>query len=155
VALIRGLPLIVGTAVAVIGLTFSVSERARAESRSIWSGIYSEGQAVRGARIYPDSCGRCHGARMNGAPDDPDMYSTPPIAGPKFLRDWDGLSVAAVYEYSRATMPANNPGFLSPEELIDIIAFMLQTSGAPAGPSELVADPASLAGIEIRQERAF
>jgi len=128
---------------------------AQAESRSIWSGIYSEGQAARGASIYPDSCGRCHGARMNGAPDDPDMYSTPPIAGPKFLRDWEGRSVAAVFEYSRTTMPANNPGFLSPQELIDIIAFMLQVTGAPPGADELAADPASLAGIEIRQQHAL
>ena len=108
---------------------------------SIWDGVYTEAQARRGEYLYPGPCGKCHGVRLDGAPEDPDMVSTKPIAGPKFLRDWNGRSLGVLFEYLRTTMPANNPAFLSDSEYADLIAFMLFRSGAPAGDAELQSDP--------------
>jgi cytochrome c5 len=116
---------------------------------SAWDGVYTKEQAEWGGQIYPSVCGRCHGYRLDGAPDDPDMFSTPPIAGPKFLRDWNGNSLAALFEYTRATMPENNPGFLSDQEFIAIITYMLAVSEMPPGPSALPVDIPALAGIAI------
>jgi len=79
------------------------------------------------------------------------MFSTRPIAGAKFLRVWDGRTLGVLFEYLRATMPENNPGFLADGEYSDLIAYMLARSGAPAGDSELPADSAALAGIRIRK----
>jgi hypothetical protein len=77
------------------------------------------------------------------------MFSTPPIGGPKFLRNWNGRSLAALYEYARTTMPANNPGFLPDQELADVLAYMLQQSGLPAGELELRPDLEKLGRIVI------
>ena len=44
-------------------------------------------------------------------------------------------------------MPANNPGFLTDQEIVDIIAYMLSVGGAPAGAQELAPDLQSLAHI--------
>jgi hypothetical protein len=44
-------------------------------------------------------------------------------------------------------MPTSNPGFLTDQEFIDIIAYMLAVSGAPAGEIELTADALALARI--------
>jgi mono/diheme cytochrome c family protein len=104
---------------------------------SIQDGVYTQAQAARGAFAYPVACGKCHGYLLDGAPDDPDMFSTPPIGGPKFLRNWSGRSLAALYELARTTMPVNNPGFLPDQELADVLAYLLQQSGAPAGSIEL------------------
>jgi len=123
-----------------------------AAATSVWDGVYTEAQARRGKDVYPGPCGRCHGARLNGAPDDPDMFSTRPIAGAKFLRDWDGRSLAALFEYTRATMPENNPSYLSDREYADVIAYMLFVSGVPSGTEELRPEPSSLSEIEIRNE---
>jgi mono/diheme cytochrome c family protein len=116
---------------------------------SIRGGVYTEVQAGRGAFSYPVACGKCHGYLLDGAPDDPDMFSTPPIGGPKFLRNWNGRSLAALYEYSRTTMPANNPGFLPDQELADVLAYLLQRSGLPAGQIELRPDLERLGRIVI------
>ena len=124
-----------------------------ARETSAWDGVYSEAQARRGEALYPSVCGTCHGHKLNGAPDDPDMISTPPIAGPKFLRDWDGRSLGTLYAYTRATMPSNNPGFLTDGEYADLLAYMLFVSGTPAGERELSFDPGRLTGIVIRQQR--
>jgi mono/diheme cytochrome c family protein len=46
-------------------------------------------------------------------------------------------------------MPANNPGYLSDSEVADIVAYMLATSGLPAGDAPLPPDVTALAGFVI------
>ncbi len=121
---------------------------------SIWDGIFNETQAKRGQAVYPGSCGFCHGRRLNGAPDDPDMMSTPPLARAKFVRNWEGRSLATLFEYTRATMPESNPGSLNDQEYIDVIAYMLSVGGVPAGEVELNPHPQSLARTIIRKRPA-
>ena len=122
------------------------------EVRSIWDGVYTEEQAQLGATVFPGPCGLCHGRRHNGAPADQDMLPAPPLARERFLRVWDGRSLGALLSYTRATMPQSNPGFLSDEEYVGIIAHMLATSGAPAGDMELPADVNALGHIIIEPE---
>jgi mono/diheme cytochrome c family protein len=126
--------------VAVVAALLAAPAAPANEATSIWDGVYTTAQAERGRAAYTGPCGRCHGAKLDGAADDPDMLPAPPVAGPKLLRKWDGRSLAALFEYTRATMPSNNPGFLTDQELVDIVAYMLITSGAPAGETELTAD---------------
>jgi mono/diheme cytochrome c family protein len=120
---------------------------------SIWDGVFSGAQAQRGGALYEGPCGWCHGRRLNGAPDDPDMRSTPALARAPFLRRWEGRSLATLYEYIRATMPENSPGSLSEQEYVDLIAYMLEVSGAEAGEDELQPDAPSLAQVRIEQPR--
>ena len=119
---------------------------------SVWDGVFTVEQALRGRALYPGPCGSCHGRELDGAPDDPDMLPSPPLARAKFLRDWDGVSLATLFAYTIGTMPENNPGFLSEEEYVDIVAYMLSVSSLPAGGDALRADPESLARILIRQQ---
>lgn len=118
---------------------------------TIWDGIYSEEQAQRGQEVYGGPCGWCHGRRLDGAADDPDMRSAPPIARAKFLRRWEQQSLGSLYAFVRATMPENSPGAMTDQEYVDLIAYMLSVSGAPAGDRELPPDPEALATIRIEQ----
>jgi mono/diheme cytochrome c family protein len=120
---------------------------------SIWDGVFTVEQARRGQTAYTGPCDRCHGYKLDGASDDPDMLPTPPAAGRKFLRAWEGRSLAALFEYTQQTMPANNPGFLTAQELVDVIAYMLLVSGAPGGDTELGTAPRDLARIVIERRR--
>ncbi len=116
---------------------------------SVWDGVFTEAQASRGQAVYTGACGICHGRRLNGAPEDPDMRSTPPLARARFLRIWDGRSLATLFEYTRATMPEDNPNSLTEQEYVDVIAYMLSVGGMPAGGDELQLDPRSLARVVI------
>ncbi len=120
-----------------------------APAASLWSGVFTEAQARRGQAVYTGPCDRCHGYKLDGASDDPDMLPAPPVAGAKFLREWNGRSLAALIEYLAVAMPKNNPGYLSKQELADLIAYMLETSKVPAGDEELPPDLRALAGIVI------
>jgi mono/diheme cytochrome c family protein len=121
------------------------------QTESVWNGVYTEVQAQRGQALYSGICGACHGRRLNGAPEDPDMGSTPPLARARFLRVWEGRSLATLFEYTRASMPTDNPGSLSDAECIDVIAYMLSVSGMPVGINELEPDTQTLARILIQQ----
>ena len=123
------------------------------EAASVWDGVFTEAQAARGREVYTGACGLCHGRRLNGAPDDPDMRPTPPLARARFLREWEGRSLAALLAYTRLTMPEDNPGSLADEEYVEVIAYMLSVGRMPAGDGELPTDPRRLAEILIQRER--
>jgi len=127
----------------------AVAQTAERGTRSISDGVFTAEQARRGRAAYTGPCDRCHGFKLDGAPDDPDMLPAPPVAGPKFLRKWNGRTLAALFDYVRLTMPTNNPGYLSGAEVADIVAYMLSVSGMPAGEDVLALEPEALAGVVI------
>ncbi len=119
---------------------------------SVWDGVFTEAQATRGQAAYSGACGSCHGSRLNGAPDDPDMRSSPPVARARFLRLWDGRSLGTLLAYTRATMPEENPNSLTQQEYVDVIAYQLSVTGMPVGENELAIDPYGLARIVIQPQ---
>ena len=136
--------------VAALATTFgAVGQTLERDTRSVRDGVFTAEQALRGQAAYTGPCDRCHGFKLDGAPDDPDMLPAPPVAGPKFLRKWNGRTLAALFDYVRLTMPTNNPGYLSGAEVADIVAYMLSVSGLPAGEEELAPEPEALAGVVI------
>ncbi len=128
------------------------AQTAASASRAVRDGVFTAEQARRGQIAYTGPCDRCHGYKLDGASDDPDMLPAPPVAGPKFLRKWNGRSLAALFDYLRATMPANNPGYLSDAEVVDIVAYMLAVSGMPAGEAELHPELDALASVVIEAQ---
>jgi S-disulfanyl-L-cysteine oxidoreductase SoxD len=46
-------------------------------------------------------------------------------------------------------MPKNEPGSLAPEEYADVLAYLLQLNGMPAGERDLPADSTALKRIRI------
>src|SRR6187401_2203776 len=90
----------------------ALAQTAAIDAPSIRDGVFTPEQARRGKVAYTGPCDRCHGFKLDGAPDDPDMLPAPPVAGPKFLRKWNGRTLVSLFEYVRTTMPSNNPGYL-------------------------------------------
>ena len=62
---------------------------------------------------------------------------------------WDGRSAADLFDYLRMTMPNDNPGKLSRAQYTNIVAYLLQLNGMPAGVRTLSPDPAQLDKIRI------
>ena len=119
---------------------------------SVWDGIYTDEQAERGQQIYSGQCAMCHGSRLDGAGDDPDQPGAPPVARGRLIWSWDGQSVASLFEYTRGSMPEQNPGSLDGQEIVDILAYMFEVSNMPAGDEELPPDSAYLSRIVMEQD---
>jgi S-disulfanyl-L-cysteine oxidoreductase SoxD len=112
-----------------------------AQGKTTLDGIYTEAQARRGEKIYADSCASCHGPDLSGG------GQTPGLAGREFNMDWSDLALSDLFDRTRATMPADAPGTLKPEQAADVIAFILQKGSFPAGQTELPADAAVIKAI--------
>lgn len=61
----------------------------------------------------------------------------PGLAGAAFLGGWEGASLAELMTLVRLTMPQDNPGGLSEEEYLDVVAYMLQANEFPSGEDDL------------------
>ena len=109
---------------------------------SIWEGVFSETQARRGEEAYRSRCAGCHG---------PDLVAkgyAVNLTGPAFTFGWQRKTIADRFVIIRATMP---PGrlTLSDQEYVDIVSYVLEFNGYPAGEQELAPDPDRLARIVI------
>ncbi|MEP7309778.1 MAG: c-type cytochrome [Acidobacteriota bacterium] len=99
--------------------------------RSVWAGVYTSDQAMRGGPLYSASCGSCHGLALEGG------EMAPALSGGPFNANWNGLTLGDLLERIRISMPQNSPGSLSRQAYVDILAFMLRSGSFPEGQSEL------------------
>ena len=118
-----------------------VSLRAQ-QARTAKDGVFTDAQAARGKAIFNMRCALCHGERLEGA-------AGPPLAGQEFLGPRDSQPLADVFEKINATMPADAPGTLEPQQVADVVAFILQANQFPAGRTELAPAAAALKQITI------
>jgi mono/diheme cytochrome c family protein len=116
---------------------------------TIWDGVFSQDQAERGQEVAEEVCAACHGAGLNGVPEDHDLPAGPPLAGPAFLNEWAGRPLGALFTFSHLLMPLNNPGSLDPADYGAVVAYMLSSSGVPAGDRRLLPMVAGMQHIRI------
>jgi len=114
--------------VAVAALVLSVA--VRAQQRTVKDGVYTDAQASRGKAVFDMRCALCHGERLEGA-------AGPPLAGDEFLAPRNSQPLSDVFDKINATMPADAPGTLQPQQVADLVAFILQANKFPAGKTEL------------------
>lgn len=98
--------------------------------RTVLDGVYTNAQATRGEAAYGMNCAKCHeGADVDG----------PPLTGDPFIDRWREDSLATLFTFIRTQMPRDMPGALGEAMYRDIVAFLLQANGYPAGSGELTA----------------
>jgi mono/diheme cytochrome c family protein len=114
-----------------------------AQAKTTTDGVYTAAQATRGDAVYARACTSCHGADLSGD------GQAPSLSGKEFVSGWTGQSLADLYERVQATMPADAPGTLKPEEAADVIAFILQKNTFPEGAAELASDSKLLKGVSF------
>jgi mono/diheme cytochrome c family protein len=109
---------------------------AAASATTIWDGVFTSAQADRGETLARSNCFTCHGQRE--------------WANPSMFQLWGGQPIAGLYENIRATMPYDSPGRLSRQEYADIVSYILELNGVPAGQAELPTTPEGLQGIQVQ-----
>jgi cytochrome c553 len=113
----------------------------------VWSGVFTAQQAARGKSSYDGVCARCHGVQLTGGAD-----GGPTLTGGTFLGRWSNDTLASLFVKIRDTMPRNTPGTISEDVKVEILAYLLQQNGFPAGTSELKADLPSLDELRVTRQ---
>lgn len=105
--------------------------------------VFTAAQADRGEVAYGSNCVSCHGQNLVSA-----TYGTP-LAGQYFEEKWFGQTVGALFRYAHDRMPPSRPGDLPDATYADILAYVFEVNGFPAGDAELPSDPSLLDGLTI------
>lgn len=99
------------------------------------SSLYSETQARRGETAYARHCRSCH---------LPEFFSG------TFIASWAGAPVGMLFDLVSTTMPQDRPASLPRPAYADILAYIFELNGLPAGRRELPSDPEQLARLIIQ-----
>ena len=108
----------------------------------IWSGVYTAAQAERGKTNFTGSCARCHLADLSGG-------TGPSLKGERFVTAWQDESLYRLFTKIRDTMPPNFGTTLTEDAKLDVITYILQSNGFPAGSAELTTDQDNLEAVQI------
>ena len=93
--------------------------------------LYSAAQATAGAGIYAQNCAMCHGADLKGG-------AGPALFGQAFAAPSNNYTVGAIFSEVAEQMPAGQPGSLTKTQYEDVMSYILQKNGYPAGGAALV-----------------
>jgi S-disulfanyl-L-cysteine oxidoreductase SoxD len=113
----------------------------------IWDGTYTVAQAERGKKNFTTSCERCHLVDLSGG-------TGPALKGTRFFTNWENESLYKIFTKIRDTMPPNFGTTLTDDAKLDVLTYILQTNGFPAGPTELKLDQDLLESIPVLRKGA-
>jgi pimeloyl-ACP methyl ester carboxylesterase/cytochrome c553 len=118
------------------------------QGRTVWDGVYTREQAMRGRTEYVRSCAACHAEDLRG------NGTAPSLVGESFSFLYGDTPVGELFGRIRTLMPSDRPNSLSSQSYRDIVAFILQSNTLPPGERELDADPDALRQILITTKRS-
>ncbi len=103
---------------------------------STLDGVYTVEQAQRGKEINDNICAACH----------MEEWFTQTL-----LQSWAGAPLSFLYQLLSTTMPEDQPGGLEPQQYADVLAYIFELNGLPAGQKELSPEKEELAKITIER----
>lgn len=114
------------------------------------TGAYAAAQADAGQAVYTDSCAGCHRADFQGS------FEAPQLAGPDFRNTWGARTLADLTSRISRTMPPDDRGSLSDEDVTSVVAYLLRANGfEPSGtPLTMVSAATVVPGAAVATAQA-
>ena len=88
--------------------------------------LFTDHEAVQGRIVFEQHCATCHGENLRGK-------IGPAVIGPHIGSTADHTTVSIMFNVIVAEMPADDPASLTHQEYTDVMAYVLQRNGYPAG----------------------
>jgi cytochrome c-type protein NapC len=103
------------------------------------AGWYSSEQALAGRQLFEKSCSSCHGAKLQG-------ISGPALTGVAWQQSFGGAKLLTVWGEIKGPMAQYAGATFTTQQSLDILAYLLQQNGIPAGIQPL-ADTSELSNV--------
>lgn len=97
------------------------------DAQALSTPTFTAAQATLGKDAYAQSCSSCHGRNAD------DGEFAPPLKGVEFRQRWGGKSLEALFTDMSTRMPTAAPGSLGDATYVQLLAYLLQENGFPAG----------------------
>jgi hypothetical protein len=110
-------------------------------------GVFTKAQADRANAQFTKMCADCHAFAVDQRKKPGDVV----LGGPVFLKAWDGRTLDEMVTTIVMTMPSDGSGEVTEPEGLDLVAYILQQNGYPAGPAPLTKETA--AGVVVRPKK--
>jgi len=104
--------------------------------------LYTAGQAEKGQAAFSENCALCHGENLQGR-------AGPALKGVHFAPNSGKYKVGDIFNIVSKNMPATQPGSLPHDTYVEIMAFLLQENGYPAGDKALSFDEAKESTVPV------
>jgi mono/diheme cytochrome c family protein len=103
-------------------------------------GVYTKAQADGAKAQFDKICAECHPFTVAAKKKPKDV----PLGDEPFFENWEGRSLDAIITTIVLTMPNDGSGVLTDAEAVDLVAYILQQNGFPAGETALTKDSAAV-----------
>jgi mono/diheme cytochrome c family protein len=107
--------------------------RAAAPQATTNDGIYTKEQADAAKAQYDKICAECHAFTVAALKAKDDL----PLGDEPFLKKWEGKTIDELVTVIVLTMPNDGSAVVSEDEALNLMAYILQQNGAPAGKAPL------------------
>jgi polar amino acid transport system substrate-binding protein len=104
--------------------------------------LFTAAQADSGKQKFMDHCQQCHGPTLEGR-------AGPALKGPNFASPDAKFHVGDIFTIVSQNMPASEPGTLAHDDYVQIMAFLLQQNGYPAGTTPLTFEAAGKSKVKL------
>ena len=128
------------TIVWVVALAVSVDvARGSGVQKTSNDGVYTKAQADGAKAQFDKICAECHPFTVAEKKKIKDI----PLGDEPFFENWEGRALSEIVTTVVLTMPNDGSAVVSDEEALDLVAYILQKNGFPAGSSPLTTTTAS------------
>ena len=116
-------------------LTFSVSAAspATAPQKTSNDGIYTKAQAEGAKAQFEKICASCHPFTVAAKKKPKDLL----LGDEPFFENWEGRPIVDLVNVIALTMPNDGSAVITEAEALDLVAYVLQQNGYPAGSAPL------------------
>jgi cytochrome c5 len=124
----------------IAALLFSAaSAHDRAARQTTNDGVYTKAQADGARKQFDKICADCHPFTVAAKKKPQDL----PLGDEPFFESWSGRALSEMVTLIALTMPNDGSATVTDEEALNLVAYILQQNGYPAGSSPLTKDTAS------------
>jgi mono/diheme cytochrome c family protein len=88
--------------------------------------LFTDREGAQGRIVFEQHCAVCHGEDLRGKVG-------PAVIGPALGSAADHTTVSIMFNVIVAEMPADDPASLTHDDYADVMAYILQRNGYPAG----------------------
>jgi len=97
-------------------------------------GPFTQAQVDAGRADYGANCAACHGPALEGGGE------APALTGATFKDHWAKGTTKELWQFISVSMPDGNPGNLSDDIYINVVAYILAVNGAKPGQAPFTKD---------------
>jgi mono/diheme cytochrome c family protein len=121
----RGIGARAGIMIALLCTPFIAAASATTSGRAL-AKLFTNSEAGQGRIVFEQHCAACHGEDLRGK-------IGPALIGPSFGAVRDHTTVSIMFNVIAFEMPAADPASLTKQNYADVMAYILQRNGYPAG----------------------